>query len=539
MKKIVFILIATLGFVSCIEDAEDTSVILQDRKDEIASEDPVKVFNSDLNGMYLNLQQYVETDMSHCYFGQKSFDFLSSLMGNDMVLTGRFAMSFFHYLIEYRGAEYVATGNRWSEYYTCIDNANKILASISADETNPVALKFRAQALGFRGYAYLQLTHLYQFAYKVGVDYSKWGVGKFHPDNAERLCVPINTETLTGNQPRATVAEVYDLLLGDLEEAYAIFNELGQVKTSDPTDIDGCVVANYLMRAYMVKQDWDNAIKYAQVIIDNYPVLTTEADITQGFSSLSLPDVVFGCDITADNSTIYMSWFSQMDAYSAGYGGIGVWRVGFKPLVDRISDTDVRLKWFCCERTGLNSRGNIALRDTDLDADAEYQSVKFIGVGRPTIQATSDDKVRGLAGWELGDYIYLRSEEAYLTKAEALAHKNQTSDACTVLNDFMKTRDPNYTFTTGDRSALLEEIVFQTRVEFWGEGIEYLLNRRLNIPLDRTDATWGADNNHFDAGRIYYDADDYHFLYQIPKDEVENNLFIGTAHQNESENLKE
>nr|WP_255461586.1 hypothetical protein [Bacteroides sp. CACC 737] len=43
--------------------------------------------------------------------------------------------------------------------------------------------------------------------------------------------------------------------------------------------------------------------------------------------------------------------------------------------------------------------------------------VKIIGTGRDNIKAGV------FSGWELGDYIYLRSEEAYMIKMEALAHK--------------------------------------------------------------------------------------------------------------------
>ena len=35
-----------------------------------------------------------------------------------------------------------------------------------------------------------------------------------------------------------------------------------------------------------------------------------------------------------------------MDTYGDGYAGIGLWRAAFKPLVDRIADTDIRLQWF-------------------------------------------------------------------------------------------------------------------------------------------------------------------------------------------------
>lgn len=42
-------------------------------------------------------------------------------------------------------------------------------------------------------------------------------------------------------------------------------------RTSSPTDMDGCVVAMHLARANMVIHEWDEAIKYAQVVIDNFP----------------------------------------------------------------------------------------------------------------------------------------------------------------------------------------------------------------------------------------------------------------------------
>ena len=160
MKKILFLLGAVLTLSSCLEDSEDTSVLTQSQKNEIASQNPDNVFSSDLAGMYSNLQSYVHSDMDHNYFGQKGFDFLTSLMGNDMVLPGAYAMSYFHYLIEYRQQEYTATYNRWYEGYRYISDANNILGSIDPEDDNVTLQLYRAQALAFRGMGYLHLTHL-------------------------------------------------------------------------------------------------------------------------------------------------------------------------------------------------------------------------------------------------------------------------------------------------------------------------------------------------------------------------------------------
>lgn len=535
MKKIIWSLLSVafaLPFVSCSEDAEVTAYLTDDRKNEIAVENPDKVFSAQVSGLYNDLQSYYAQDVQHNYFGQKSFDYLTSLMGNDMVMTNRYGMSIYHYLLDYGAENYVPTSNRWKEYYRVIDTANQMLAAIEEDTTDPAVLKYKAIALGMRGYAYLQLTYLYQFSYYVGADGTKWGKGAKY-DWSQELCVPIVTEVITGQQPRSTVAQVHEQLMGDLKESYDIFESIGMTKTSTPADFDGCVAAMYLARAHMIMHNWDEAIKYAQVVIDNFPVLQGEDQLLQGFSSLTLPDVVFGCGITSDNATIYRSWFSQMDAYSAGYAGIGIARIGFKPLVDRIANDDLRLQWFCCDRsTGIDYKGGrvTLLRDTNYAA-VEYQSVKFIGSGREVVQAGYDPE-KGASGWELGDYIYLRSEEAYLMKIEALAHKGDAS-AVTELESFMQTRQPGYTCPVSAKADLLEEINFQKRVEFWGEGIEYLDNRRLNIPVDRSDATWGAaNNNHFSGAKLKAEQENTLFRYQLPLSEIENNKMIPISDQN-------
>ncbi len=528
MKTIRFILptlIAACLLSSCIEEADLTGTFSETKRQELAQEDPDKIFSTAVAGMYSNVQQKVDTDMSHNYFGQKSFDYLTSLMGNDMCMTGRFGMSLYHYLLDYWQESYTPTSNRWGEYYQHIADANAILKTIDVESDNPTVQSYRAVALTFRGYAYLQLTHLYQHAYYTGADDTVWGKGEKY-DWSEALCVPLIVETTEGDQPRATVKQIYDQLISDLETAYDIFVNVGKVHTADPTDMDGCVAAMYLARAFMVKHDWDNAIKYSQVVMDNIPVLTSEADICQGFSSLSLPDVVFGCDITPDNSTIYMSWFSQMDSFSDGYAGIGVWRVAFMPTVERMGQNDIRRNWFVTPGN-MNTNPMVAVLAGLNALAAYYQSLKFIGAGRESVLANGHG-----AGWELGDYIYLRSEEAHYMKAEALAHKGDPN-AVAVLNNIMKTRQPDYDYAFTTKAALIEEIVYQKRVEFWGEGIEYLDNRRLNIPVDRTDETWGADyNNHFSGAKLFANQEDRCFAYQLPIKEIENNAMIGEANQN-------
>ena len=49
----------------------------------------------------------------------------------------------------------------------------------------------------------------------------------------------------------------------------------------------------------------------------------------------------------------------------------------------------------------------------------------------------------------------------------------------------MQTRDANYNSQLTDKESLIEEIVFQKRVELWGEGQSFFDIKRLNYSVKR------------------------------------------------------
>ena len=222
-SKILMLALASMSlFSSCMDDADQSTYLTEQRRQELLGDDATGVIDAAVTAMYNDMQNYVKTDMTHNYFGQKSFDYLTSLMGNDMVMTGQFAMSLYHYLCDCWGQTFTATANRWAEYYKRIDDANKVIKAINAaDPEGKSALmqKYRAEALGFRGQAYLQLSYLYQQSYYVGCEDTEWGKGK-HYDYSESKCVPIITEKTEGDQPLSTVKQVMKQVTDDLEACY-------------------------------------------------------------------------------------------------------------------------------------------------------------------------------------------------------------------------------------------------------------------------------------------------------------------------------
>lgn len=77
----------------------------------------------------------------------------------------------------------------------------------------------------------------------------------------------------------------------------------------------------------------------------------------------------------------------------------------------------------------------------------------------------------------------MRVEEMYFIEFEAAEHL-KAGDGIVLLTKFMKEyRDPDYSYK-GDNN--IDEIIFQKRVELWGEGQSYFDYKRLNMSVKRS-----------------------------------------------------
>ncbi|MBO5962724.1 MAG: RagB/SusD family nutrient uptake outer membrane protein, partial [Alistipes sp.] len=73
-----------------------------------------------------------------------------------------------------------------------------------------------------------------------------------------------------------------------------------------------------------------------------------------------------------------------------------------------------------------------------------------------------------------------RVEEMYLIEAEATAHYDEGTGK-SLLEAFMAHRNPKY--SAAGVTNLIDEIIFQKRVELWGEGIVFYDFKRLNMGI--------------------------------------------------------
>ena len=104
-----------------------------------------------------------------------------------------------------RNANYANPYIRYILPYRQIGIANEVLASISPDTEDQNAIYKMAQARAIRAYDYMLLAPYFQFNYETSKD---------------KPCIPVLKDGVDyANNPRATVEEVYNIIIEDLNYA--------------------------------------------------------------------------------------------------------------------------------------------------------------------------------------------------------------------------------------------------------------------------------------------------------------------------------
>lgn len=149
--------------------------------------------------------------------------------------------------------------NYWSIYYTKILGTNAALDYVDDVSGKPEEIKqVKAQAFALRAFYYFQLVNLF---------------GEPYSYNKKALGVPLKITSAIEDKdiPRNTVEEVYDQILKDLEEAEKLYESLPFELQFKRWNYRTSLPMLYLLksRVYLYMEDWENAMTYAQKVIDN------------------------------------------------------------------------------------------------------------------------------------------------------------------------------------------------------------------------------------------------------------------------------
>ncbi len=452
-----------------------------------------------LNGMYRFMYTTGYTSGWEAEeFGLAALNLTADVMGEDHIMAKSGSGWFwwdYRYVVK---SDFTHNAGRpyaiWNFFYTLIANANYIIAAkdVMEGETSDVNY-IVGQAYAIRSFSYFMLAQWYARTY----------VG--HETEAG---VPIYTEPTvkgTPGKPRGTVADVFVQIDKDIAKAEELLSATTR-KRDSKSHIGLAEAYGLHARIAQVEENWDDALNYSSLAITEAKKENIDiASISQflGLNSVTSPNVMWGVKIVADQSGMYSSFFTHMDADMGKYGYSARQQIT-RDLYAKMGANDARRAWWNPADTQNGENG--------------YQQEKF--------------KFSDYQTWQ-GDYLFMRIEEMYLIKAEAECMKDKDTDAQTTLKTLMSYRDPDYdcSLTGKDLGAtsslktgsLREEIINQRRIELWGEFGRIYDLRRLHQGFIRS-----TDQGHPSSAIVSGTADpeSYRWVMVLPQSEFDGNASL-------------
>ena len=544
MKKI-FLSLATVAliFASCSDSFLTRNPaggsLTQEQFDALSSEK----LQGTLKGLYSMI--YTMSGSDHDEFGQRSIDLWGDILCGDIAVTNK------TYGWLYQDEQMLTVSNRtgtiWVFYYDLIHNINTTVKGINtssddlmgkiakygypskateyeytSEETN-YAL-YLAQALALRAYCYGNLIRWYTPTVE-----ALENVGYTIDDYAS---IPVYTETnMDSPQPLSKSADVYAQVFKDLTNSITLFEEFGayyeklngsaytrETKLEINVNVArGLLAYDYLNAApYYYKIDANKeksyyraALKYADEVIKSgeFRVIPNSMLYTTGFNNVDEPSWMWGQNVVTETAGGLRSWFGQCDIHSYSYAWAGDTKVLDDNLKMLLEPWDGRSGWF-----------------NDGSKNSKFKDCpdgKFFSEQNPT--STKEEDID--REW-LSDNVFMRIESMYLIAAEACYFLDSFNLCKDYLNGITAERlNLSYPDALTEHNAyinglagdkLKEAIIYNWRIEMWGEGYGLQTFRRLTKNTKR-------GNNHDYSGGTEVNADDTRFNMNIPSSEATYN----------------
>lgn len=384
-------------------------------------------------------------------------------------------------------ANYVYPAYLWRQLYTAIGYANNVISELNGMSGTDQINKYLGGAYALRAWTYFWLANLYQHpALHIGSD---------------APCVPIiKTNWQDPDLVRNTISEVYDQIQTDLMYSLALLDDNS---TYDTMHIGRSAALLILANVSLFTRDYTSAINAALEVIEKSGLVLDNNYITSGNEYAWNSDNIWVFPVSENNyydgNNSYQTW---LDSYSyEGYTSMGVRMYGSNSLVDRIPDNDVRKAWF-----GYKAEYDTFGVDFSLEPQPEL------------LERYLSNKFRSKSGKFDGSFIIMRLPEAYLIAAEAYYLSGDESKALELLNKLVQVRTGQTLNLSGEK--LYDEIIYQKRLELWGEGRRLLDAKRHGVNIDRSvSSTHPAILADYNA--LYYSVYDNRMILPIPQDVID------------------
>ena len=509
MKKYIFLLsIAALGFTACESDYLETAPEDQIGTTTILS--TTEYAEMALNGICRAMSnQYLSTQGLN---GEGTIlNWYGTFTGNDGQKCNQTGWAALWNSTYHLRTSSIYLYYPWFYYYKLVSNANGIIMNID-DATGSDADKqlLKAQALTFRAYSFFRLSQLYSHRWK--------------DEQGNCPGIVLRLDQSTGDIPLSTLAETYDQIYQDLDEAIALFQSSGKDRSSDEYYKPGLDVAYAVYaKAALTREDWANAKKYAALARQGHKLMST----AEYASGMSVPndEWIWGVYDASDQTIYYYSFYAYMASNSSSSNNRTYPVAISKELIDQIPETDVRRGLYLVPSDAEFAACNSAGRSTGSlykRAFSEYGDWLF---STSLVYAYMQFKFRNIDQPGVGPFPLIRAAEMYYTEAEADCHLNQDAEAQQLLFDVVSPRDDAYTKTTKTGADLLTEVKLYRRFDLWGEGNDWFDYKRWGEPIARKAISKGGSFHSSFAVTIKPD-DGNAWTWAIPERETDYNADI-------------
>lgn len=332
--------------------------------------------------------------------------------------------------------------NQWAVGYSTINRANVLIAGIDANPTvlpASLANRYKAEARFCRALANFYLVNAY-------------GRRPFNADNGASLGIPLRLTASTSNagasQPRATVAQVYNAILDDLNFAETNL-PLSYMGSSDSNVVRAhrnSAIA-FKTRVLMHMNRWADVITEANKLVPATAPFQTSSGVTHRlnpaflttFRTYTTPESIFSLPMTVLNAP-------------GTQNGLGTYH-----------------------------NAEFALNPNGILADAGWGAAD---ARRALVSGTVQPIRYTKYNSDNDNYVaIIRYAEVMLNLAEALARQATGVDAraLALLNAIRQRSDASVTLAPTTRDELIAAILNERRIEFLGEGLRTQDIQRQNI----------------------------------------------------------
>lgn len=497
-KSLLAMMAAAPLLTGCIEEVVPTSGIIQEQLEGSSKATEALVW-----AIPGHQNQVGTISDEHWDWGLPALMHIRDLLTADMVCSNTNYRHFWYWtdISIGLGPDYLYSQFPWNWYYEQVLACNKVIAAVDSETTNPDFRFYLGTGYASRAITYLDFVGMYETW-----PCPEYTDGRYNTDGNDvvGLTVPIidenTTEEQMRNNPRVDHETMFNFIYGDLDKAIEMMSSNASARPNkalpDLTVAYGAYARACLWDASFqaeVNNDaaeatrlYNEASRYANLAMAGYSVTTQDEWLskTSGFNDSSVGSwMLAGIYTSEDDSALYPSvgWTGWVGSeHTFGYSSYRrkTYSNIAPALYNRLSNRDFRkLSFVAPEGSPLKGREPfISPDDAAENFPQPYANIKF----RPGSGNETNASIGGVV-----DYPLMRVEEMYFIDAEATAHVNPTAGRQKLVDFIRANRNPIYTCNLTDADEIVEEIVFQKRIELWGEGRAYYDIKRLNYPITR------------------------------------------------------